>query len=242
VRRNGRSIEKLTLVYKNYNMLQKSTLNFLKNLARNNNKEWFDANRKTYEAAREDYIQLADAIIKGFCKKDKDFETLEPKKCLFRINRDIRFSKDKSPYKSNFGASFERGGRISPYAGYYLHVEPGNKSFVAGGVWNPEAERIKLVRQEIDYNWDEFKKIISNKKFKSTFGDLEKTKETSLSREPKGYEKDNPAIDYIKLKSWVVSAPLKDEDLVSKDAVKKILAAFEAMQPMINFLNHALTQ
>jgi uncharacterized protein (TIGR02453 family) len=223
-------------------MLQNTTLKFLKDLSKNNNKEWFDANRKRYETARQDFIELADAIIKGFCKKDKDFEPLEGKKCLFRINRDIRFSKDKSPYKNNFGASFERGGRISPWAGYYIHIEPGNKSFIAGGVWNPEADKIKKIRQEIDYNWSDFKKIISNKKFVATFGDLEKTKETSLSREPKGYEKDNPAIEYLKLKSWVVSAPLTDADVTGKDVLKKVLTGFEAMQPLIIFLNEALTE
>jgi uncharacterized protein (TIGR02453 family) len=223
-------------------MLQPATLKFLKELAKNNNKEWFDANRKKYETARADYIALADAIIKGFCKKDKDFEQLEGRKCLFRINRDIRFSKDKSPYKTNFGASFEKGGRISPWAGYYLHIEPGNKSFIAGGVWQPEPDRMKKIRQEIDYNWSGFQKIISNKKFKSLFGDLEKTKETSLSREPKGYEKDNAAIGYIKLKSWVVSAPLADADVTGKDLLKKILSGFEVMQPLIVFLNEALTE
>jgi uncharacterized protein (TIGR02453 family) len=223
-------------------MLDKATLKFLKDLAKNNNKEWFDAHRQQYETAKQNFIQLADKIIKDFCKKDKDFENLEAKKCLFRINRDIRFSKDKSPYKNNFGASFERGGRISPYAGYYLHIQPGNNSFIAGGVWQPEAERVKLIRQEVDYNWDDFKKIISNKKFKAIFGDLEKTKETSLSREPKGYEKDNPAIEYIKLKSWVVSASLKDEEVTDKDLVKKIITGFETMQPFIEFLNHSLAQ
>jgi uncharacterized protein (TIGR02453 family) len=223
-------------------MLQNSTLKFLKDLGRNNNKEWFDANRKKYEVARQDFIELADEIIKGFCKKDKDFEQLEGRKCLFRINRDIRFSKDKSPYKTNFGASFERGGRISPWAGYYLHIQPGNKSFAAGGVWQPETDKVKKIRQEIDYNWDEFKKIISAKKFVSTFDDLEKTKETSLSREPKGYEKDNPAIDYIKLKSWIVSAPFTDAEVTDKNLVKKILASFEAMKPMIDFINHALSE
>jgi uncharacterized protein (TIGR02453 family) len=223
-------------------MLQPATLKFLKELAKNNNKEWFDANRKKYETARADYIALADAIIKGFCKKDKDFEQLEGRKCLFRINRDIRFSKDKSPYKTNFGASFERGGRISPWAGYYLHIEPGNKSFIAGGVWQPEPDRMKKIRQEIDYNWSDFRKIISNKKFKLLFGDLEKTKETSLSREPKGYEKSNPAIDYIKLKSWVVSASLTDAEVTGKDLLKKILPGFELMQPFIEFLNEALAE
>jgi uncharacterized protein (TIGR02453 family) len=223
-------------------MLQRSTLQFLKDLAKNNNREWFEANRKRYETARQDFIALAEAIIKGFCKKDRDFEQLEGKKCLFRINRDIRFSKDKSPYKTNFGASFERGGRISPWAGYYLHIEPGNKSFVAGGVWQPEADRMKKIRQEIDYNWNDFKKVVRNKKFISLFGDLEKTKETSLSREPKGYEKDNPAIEYLKLKSWVVSAPLKDAELTDPVLLKKVLEGFSTMRPMIVFLNQALAE
>jgi uncharacterized protein (TIGR02453 family) len=242
VRRNKAENRFKSLSYKKENMLDKATLKFLKDLAKNNNKEWFDAHRQQYETAKQNFIQLADKIIKDFCKKDKDFENLEAKKCLFRINRDIRFSKDKSPYKNNFGASFERGGRISPYAGYYLHIQPGNNSFIAGGVWQPEAERVKLIRQEVDYNWDDFKKIISNKKFKAIFGDLEKTKETSLSREPKGYEKDNPAIEYIKLKSWVVSASLKDEEVTDKDLVKKIITGFETMQPFIEFLNHSLAQ
>lgn len=223
-------------------MLQKQTLAFLKDLAKHNDKTWFDANRPRYEAARQDYIELADAIIKGFCKKDPDFNQLEGKKCLFRINRDIRFSKDKRPYKTNFGASFERGGRISPWAGYYIHIEPGNKSFIAGGVWNPEADRVKKIRQEIDYNWEAFQKIVSNKKFVSWFGDLEKTSETSLTREPKGYEKDNPAIEYLKLKSWVVSAPLTDAEVTDKGLLKKILGGFEAMQALIVFLNEALAE
>jgi uncharacterized protein (TIGR02453 family) len=223
-------------------MLQKQTLAFLKDLARHNEKQWFDANRDRYEAARQDYIQLADAIIKGFCKKDPDFNQLEGRKCLFRINRDIRFSKDKRPYKTNFGASFERGGRISPWAGYYLHIEPGNKSFIAGGVWNPEADRVKKIRQEIDYNWDAFRKIVTGKKFVTWFKDLEKTSETSLTREPKGYEKDNPAIEYLKLKSWVVSAPLTDAEVTDKGLLKKILEGFEAMQPFIVFLNEALAE
>jgi uncharacterized protein (TIGR02453 family) len=221
-------------------MLPRSTLQFLKDLSKNNNREWFEANRNRYESARQDFIGLADAIIKSFCKKDSDFTQLEGKKCLFRINRDIRFSKDKSPYKTNFGASFERGGRISPWAAYYLHIEPGNKSFIAGGVWQPEADRMKKIRQEIDYNWDDFKKIIRSKKFIARFKDLEKTKETSLSREPKGYGKDNPAIDYLKLKSWVVSAPLKDTEITDPELLRKVIDGFATMQPMIAFLNEAL--
>lgn len=222
-------------------MLQAATLKFLKDLAKNNHKEWFDLNRKRYETARGEVIALADQIIALRVKEDPDFSGLEGKKTLFRINRDVRFSKDKSPYKTNFGASFERGGRISPFAGYYLHIEPG-KSFLAGGVWMPEADRVKKIRQEIDYGWAAFEKIIRQKTFVSLFKDLEKTKETSLSREPKGYSKDNPAIDYIKLKSWIVSAPLTDADLTGKDLAKKIAAAYKQMRPFIDFLNQALAE
>jgi len=223
-------------------MLQKTTLKFLKDLSKNNHRDWFEANRKRYEDAKLDFLQLVQQVIKEFCSKDKNIGELEPKRCLFRINRDVRFSKDKSPYKTNLGASFEKGGRISPFACYYLHIEPGNKSFIAGGLWNPEADKIKTVRQEIDYGWDEFKKIIGNKKFISQFGDLERTKETSLSREPKGYEKDNPAIDYLKLKSWVVSTPISDEALTDKALLKKIVAAFSTVQPLIDFLNRGIEE
>lgn len=220
-------------------MLQAATVSFLKDLNRNNNKEWFEKNRSRYENAKADFLQMVQGVVKELGKKDADIAVLEPKKCLFRINRDVRFSKDKSPYKTNLGASFEKGGRISPYAAYYLHIEPG-KSFVAGGIWMPDAERTKAIRQEIDYNWSEFSSIIQNKKFRTLFNDVDKSKEYSLTREPKGYEKDNPAIDYIKLKSWTVSHALTDDELQQKDILKKITASFEALIPFIQFLNRAV--
>jgi len=220
-------------------MLQPSTLKFLKDLKQHNTKEWFDKNRKTYETAKEDFMQLVQKVIEGFAKKEEGIALLKAKDCVFRINRDVRFSKDKSPYKSNMGASFSKGGKKSMLAGFYFHCEPGN-SFVGGGLWGPEAATVKKVRQEIDYNYEEFDKIIKAKKFAAEFGDLNKSAETSLSREPKGYEKDNPAIHYIKLKSWVAMKPLTDADLNSKDLVKKIMSAFEALSPVIHFLNRAI--
>ncbi|MGZ5134058.1 MAG: DUF2461 domain-containing protein, partial [Flavitalea sp.] len=136
-------------------MLQQSTLTFLKGLAKNNDKSWFESHRKQYEQAKQDFEGFIKIILEKHCKKDEDLKDLEAKKCTFRINRDIRFSKDKSPYKSNFGASMDRGGKKSIYAGYYFHLEPG-KSFAGGGLWMPMAPEMKKVRQEIDYCFDEF--------------------------------------------------------------------------------------
>ncbi|MDB5232945.1 MAG: hypothetical protein JWN76_3750 [Chitinophagaceae bacterium] len=221
-------------------MLQKETLKFLQQLKKNNDRSWFEAHRKNYDAAKSDFIELVQNVLTSHGKKDADIAILQPKECVFRINRDVRFSKNKSPYKTNMGASFNRGGKKSIYAGYYLHVEPGGHSFVGGGLWMPEPAHIKSIRQEIDYCFDDFKKIVEAKKFKKFYGEFERTKETALSREPKGFEKDNPAINYIKLKTWVVTAYLKDEELLQKDLIKKISYAFETLQPLVQFLNRSM--
>jgi uncharacterized protein (TIGR02453 family) len=220
-------------------MLQQSTLQFLKDLKENNNKTWFDANRKKFEAAKEDWEALVQKILDKMAKVDEDTIGLTVKNCIFRQNRDIRFSKDKSPYKWHMGASIDRGGKKSGFAGYYFHLEPGNQSMVGGGLWMPEAGPLKKVRQEIDYCWVEFHKIIIDKKFVAQFDDMEKG-EYSLSREPKGYEKDNPAIDYLKLKSFIGIKTLKDEELTDKNIFKKAITAFEALKPLIKFINRAL--
>lgn len=223
-------------------MLQPTTLKFLQSLKKNNSKEWFDANRKQYEIAKADFADLIDSVIKTFGKKDPSIANLLARECVFRINRDVRFSKNKEPYKSNMGASITAGGKKIAMAGYYFHLEPGGKSFVGGGLYMAEPDKLKKVRQEIDYNWDAFSKILKNKKFKEQFGDLDKSEGMSLVREPKGYEKDNPAIDYIKLKSWIGLKQIPDKALTEKELVKTITAAFEALQPMIIFLNSALSE
>lgn len=222
-------------------MLQASTLKFLQNLKKNNSKEWFDLNRKIYESAKTDFADLVNDVIKSFGKKDAGIANLSAKECVFRINRDVRFSKDKAPYKINMGASISAGGKKSPLAGYYFHLEPGGKSFAGGGLYMAEPDKLKKVRQEIDYNWAEFHKILLNKKFKDQYGDLDKSEGMTLVREPKGYEKENPAIDYIKLKSWVALTPIADKSLTEKDLTKTICTAFETLQPLIIFLNKALT-
>lgn len=218
-------------------MLQASSIKFLKELKKNNNKAWFDANRKLYESTKADFTALVESLIAATAKFDASIANLQPKDCMFRINRDIRFSKDKSPYKTNMGASINAGGKKVSLPGYYFHFEPG-QSFAAGGLYMPMPPELAKVRQEIDYNFDEWKKIVSNKTFKKYFNKVDGIE--VLSRPPKGYADDNPAIEYLKMKSFLVERPLSDADLLDKNLVKEIAKSFEAMKPMIDFLNHSL--
>jgi uncharacterized protein (TIGR02453 family) len=220
-------------------MLQPSTLKFLKDLKKNNNKPWFDAHRKQYETAKKDFELFIQSVIEKHSKNDSTIKELTAKNCLFRINRDIRFSKDKTPYKSNFGASINRGGKKSVFSGYYFHCEPG-QSFVGGGLWMPMPPEMKKVRQEIDYCFDEFKKITGSKKFKSVYGGLYKGEDASLVKVPQGFEKDNPAADYIKLKSWIAMRELKDAEVTSDKLIKITVEAFQTLQPVIMFINRAV--
>ena len=221
-------------------MVQTTTLNFLKSLSKNNNKPWFDAHRNEYLEARTDFENFVSILIKKIAQFDKDIEELRIKDCVFRINRDIRFSKDKTPYKTNMGAGFNRGGKKSIYAGYFFHAEPGGKSFAGGGLWMPMAPELKKIRQEIDYNLDEFKSIVQNKNFVSEYKELEKTPDLKLSNLPRGYEKDNPAAEFLKFKSIVVTKPLADDDLTSKNLTEKVIKAFKTLQPLVNFINKAV--
>jgi len=220
-------------------MLQLSTLKFLKDLKKNNNKPWFDAHRNEYEKSKKDFEQFIQLVIDKHSKNDPSIKNLVAKNCLFRINRDVRFSKDKSPYKTNFGASINKGGKKAMTAGYYFHLEPG-QGFTGGGIWMPMPEDLKKVRQEIDYNLPEFKKIIGSKKFKSVYGDLSRDAEYTLSRVPKGYEPDNPAAEYLKFKSFIAVIQIKDTDLTSNKLIKKTLTSFEALRPLVEFINHAI--
>ena len=220
-------------------MLQASTLKFLRDLKKNNNREWFETNRKKYETAKADFEALVASVLEKMSKTNDTIAHLTPKECVFRINRDVRFSKDKSPYKTNMAMYISKGGKKVMNAGYYFHGEPG-VAFVGGGVWMPMSPELKKIRQEIDYNWDEFKSIIESKKFKAAFGDLEREPDAVLSRPPKGYDDENPAIKYLKLKSFIASAKISEEDLLSKDLAKKIVTHFETMRPLVDFLNRAL--
>ena len=220
-------------------MLQPATLRFLKDLKKNNNKPWFDTHRKEYENAKNDFAALIDEVIKKHGKKDDTISHLSARDCMFRINRDVRFSKDKSPYKTNMGAYINPGGKKSLLGGYYFHCEPGG-SFVGGGLWMPMPPELHKIRQEIDYNLPDFKKIIESKKFKDVYNTISRDAEYTLTRVPKGYEADNPAAEYLKLKSIVAIASVPDSTLTSAELVKKITTAFGALQPLLEFINHAI--
>jgi uncharacterized protein (TIGR02453 family) len=219
-------------------MIQKNTLDFLKLLRNNNNKPWFDAHKKQYEEARATFIQSVESIIAVLSKIDGDIGNLTAKECLFRINRDVRFSKDKRPYKNNMSAYFNKAGKKGNGAGYYVHAEPG-QSFIAAGIWMPAPEDLAKIRQEIDYNFDEWKQITGSRGFKKQF---EKgiDKSNSLVRPPKGYEEENPAIEFLKLKSFVVTKPFTDASLMSKSFLKELSQSFKEVKPMIDFINRAL--
>lgn len=220
-------------------MLEPQTLKFLSGLKKNNNKPWFEAHRAPYEAARIDFQNVIQLVIDDLARTDTTIAGLQARDCLFRINRDIRFSNDKTPYKTAFGASIKREGRKSPYAGYYFHLEPG-KSFVGGGLWMPEPAAVKKMRQEIDYNWPEFQGLITDKKFKTVYGDVYKGSDVSLSKAPKGYEPDHPAILYLKLKSFIAEAPVADAELTTAALHRNTVTAFKALHPLLQFINRAL--
>ena len=219
-------------------MLQPSILKFLKDLAKNNNKAWFDEHRPQYETAKTDFYALVEKLIPAIARFDEPIGRLLVKQCVFRINRDVRFSKNKAPYKSNMACYFNQAGKNGLGAGYYLHIEPG-KSFAAGGIWVPEPSVLAGIRQEIDYNFADWKKIIENKKFKKTFIEGLRSNE-KLVRPPKGYDENNPAIEYLKMKSFIVSTPFADVDLQDKKFVDEVANTFKSIKPLIDFLNTAL--
>ncbi len=219
-------------------MLQSSTIHFLKNLKKNNNKPWFEGHRKEYEYARSDFFNLVNELIKAISQFDAPISQLAVKDCVFRINRDVRFSKDKKPYKNNMACYFNREGKKGSGAGYYLHIEPGH-SMAAGGIWMPETQVLSSIRQEIDYNLGDWKKIIEHKDFRKKFIEGVKS-EDILVRPPKGYEEKNPAIQYLKMKSFIVSRSFADKDVQDKDFIKEIAGTFKTMKPFIDFLNTAL--
>jgi len=218
-------------------MISKNTLQFLQNLKSNNNKEWFDKNRNDYEQAKIELKDLCTNIISEVSKFDSGLIGLEPKNCIFRINRDIRFSKDKSPYKTNMGAYFSKHGKNNGVGGYYFHIEPG-KSFIGGGVYGCMPDQLKSIRQEIDYNFNDFKRIISASAFKKMYPKLEGEK---LKNAPKGYDENNPAVDFLKHKNLYVSNMFTDEELMDKNFYKTFAAKAKVLHPLLQFFDTAIS-
>lgn len=215
------------------NTIQPGTLTFLKKLATNNNREWFNENKSLYTASQENMISFLEDLIKEMSAFDKDLAKIDPKKAMFRIYRDTRFSKDKVPYKTNFGASLGMG-KGSQKGGYYLHIEPG-KSFLAGGIYMPESSVLKEVRKEVSLYGDDFLKILNQKDFKKHFPELDQ--DGKLKKVPQGFEKEDPMAEYLKLKNFIVLYHLKDEEILDKKAVQNLTKIFSLMKPFNDFLN-----
>lgn len=221
-------------------MLSKDTLQFLDDLQTNNNRDWFLENKKRYEAFKKDYQQLVADLLDAMKPLDSSLEMLEVKNCTFRINRDIRFSKDKSPYKSHLGVWLSSGAKGQNRSGYYIHLEKG-ASFIAGGLYCPEAEDLKKMRKEIAYFHDDLKAILDEKHFKKEFKDFDRNEKNTLKNPPRGYEKEHPAIEFLKLKSFESSQRIDISEVTKKDFVATMSKKLIALKPLNDFINRALT-
>ena len=216
--------------------MELKTLEFLRQLVENNNREWFLENRKKYDDAKADLENLVSYIIKEV-GKFQDLGNLHVKDCIFRINRDIRFSKNKTPYKSNLSVGIGPGGRSSGKIDYYLHIQPGNQSFLGGGMWETTSEQIARFRQEIDYNADELKKLIEDKTFREFYPSI--SGET-LKTMPKGYPKDHPEIELLKRKQLFFDHRFTDKEVTSSDFGEKVVKGIALLKPFTDYMNYVL--
>lgn len=214
------------------NNISASTLQFLNTLEKNNNRDWFNENKNLYLEAKEDVELFVENLIQEIATFDEEILKIDPKKAVFRIYRDVRFSKNKIPYKTHFGASLGMG-KGTKISGYYLHIEPG-KSFVAGGVYNPEPAVLKQIRNEIRASGEDLLKIIEQKDFRNNFRGL--SVEHKLQRVPAGFEKDDPMAEYLKLKSFIVTHPISDEALLDPNAAKNFAKIMKSIKPLNDFL------
>ncbi len=220
--------------------LKADTLKFIADLKNNNDRIWFQENKSRYDQAREDFLQFVTEWIKGISAFDASVGDQQAKDIVFRIYRDVRFSNDKRPYKDHFGAYLAPGGRKSVYPGYYFHLSPGNQSFMGGGLWMPPAAHLKAVRQEIDYNFPEFASIVQSPDFTGCFGS--ELVGDKLKTNPKGYEATNPAINYLKHRSWVATHALTDKQLTQPDLLQQCLWIAKTLKPLKDFLQHPMLE
>lgn len=217
-------------------MLTEQYFSFLNKLKFNNNKEWFTKNKSLYDYLKLDFEKLVSDFIKEIAKFDSEIGALTPKDCVFRIYKDVRFSKDKTPYKTNFGGYFVKSGRKSGMAGYYIHIEPG-ECFIGGGIYMPPPPILKKLREEIQNNFEEFEKIIATKDFQKYFKEISGSKTTLM---PKGFDKNFKGAEYLKFKDYTVIYSVKDDFYLNKDAFKKSIEIFKTMKPFNDFLNKGL--
>ena len=217
-------------------VLNTQIMSFLSSLGKNNNREWFDKNKDRYLEAKKSFDDFVGLLIQTAKAIDPSIGYLEPKNCTFRIYRDIRFSREKTPFKTNFGAYISKGGKNSEWAGYYFHLEP-SESFVAGGKYMPQGPMLKAIREAIFYEPEKFRAILEKKEFKKRFPEIMGDK---LKTAPLGYPKDHPDIDLLKYKGYAVWQPLSDESLKSPSLLDEIGAAWKELKSLNDFLNNAM--
>lgn len=215
--------------------IRNSGFTFLKQLKKNNNRDWFNAHKDRYLEEHEAIAAFAEALLHEMNRHDV-IETASGKKSLHRIYRDTRFSKEKTPYKTNWSGSFRRATKARR-GSYYFHIEPGN-TFIGGGFWGPEPDDLKRIRDEFAYDAKPFRKIIGTKTFRDTFGELygEQIKTT-----PKGYSADDPAIDLLRYKQFLLIRHFSDKEVMSENFLKEVNNGFRKMRPFLDYMTGVLT-
>ena len=213
-------------------------LAFLEQLSRNNNREWFNDNKTEFEEARDVFVEFLAYLIGQIELFDKNIIGVDPKKAMYRIYRDTRFSKDKTPYKTHFGGYICEFGRTSGNPGYYVHIEPEGHSIIGGGLYHPMPDVLAKVRQEIDYNGDKLMKIMNKDSFKKRFDIYNEDK---LVRPPKGYDETNPHIEWLKMKSFLLMESFADKVVLGKDYVERVVFGFKEMAPFNAFLREGMS-
>jgi uncharacterized protein (TIGR02453 family) len=213
-----------------------NVLDFLRELAVNNNRDWFQKNKKWYDESRNKVLFLTEVLINEIRKFDPTVPVLNPNDCLFRIFRDVRFSQDKRPYKTNFGCYIAKGGKKANFAGYYLHIEP-ELSFAGGGIYMPDNETLKILREYIAENGEEFLSIIGNKEFQGIYPEMYDDK---LKTAPKGFSPDHEFIDILKYKSFAFTHKMDDYEVLNENFIQSILQYYSHLSNVNVFLNHAI--
>lgn len=214
------------------------TVKFLTDLADNNDRDWFDKNRDRYKESKAEFEEFTSVLIGLIGIIDKEIASLDPKSCIFRIFRDVRFSNDKRPYKTHVGAHFVKGGKKSSNAGYYIHIEPTGTSFIAGGAHSPMGDTLKMIRKEIIYNPDSYRKVCSATEFIKYFGEI---RGEELKSYPRGFDKTDPNIDLVKKKQYYVIYEFDHKEIGSEAFFADIVNVFRALKPLNDFINRAIS-
>ena len=213
-------------------------LDFLKQLKANNNREWFAAHKDSYLEAKKSFEELVTTLIPKIGEIDEDVKYLTPPECIYRIYRDVRFSPDKSPYKTYFGAYMApRGGRKSILGGYYVHLEP-DSCMLGGGIYCPEPGALKKIRQSVYENYDELEEILNDPQFVSVFGKM--YSDESLKKAPAGFPADFKGMEHLKFKHFLASHFLTDSAVLKEDLTVYAPEVFKALRPFNRFFNEVI--